>query len=80
MATTKPLTIDAGAAKFMQNALGEAAHRTFVSERISVLLLKLGMDKHADMIKTTQIEASLQELTGLYATSALLVALRNRVR
>ncbi len=79
MATTKPQTIDAGAAKFMQDALGEAAHRVFVADRIRVLLRKLAMDKHAEMIQTTQIEASLQELTGLYATCALLVALQNRV-
>jgi hypothetical protein len=80
MATTNPLTIDAGAAKFMQDTLGEAAHRAFVAERISVLLRKLSMDKHAEMIQTTQVEASLQELTGLYATCALLVALQNRAR
>jgi hypothetical protein len=80
MATTKPQTIDAGAAKFMQDALGEAAHRVFVAERISVLLRKLAMDKHAEMIQTTQVEASLQELTGLYATCALLVMLQNRAR
>ncbi len=80
MATTQPLTIDSGAAQFMQNALAEAAQRAFIAERLSVLLRKLAMDKHADMIQTTQIEASLQELIGLYATSALLVALQNRVR
>jgi hypothetical protein len=80
MTTARPLTIDSGAAQFMQNALAEAAQRTFIAERLSMLLRKLAMDKHADMIQATQIEASLQELIGLYATSALLVALQNRVR
>jgi hypothetical protein len=80
MATTRPATTDAGATKFMQDALGEAAHRVFVTDRISVLLRNLAMDKHAEMIQTTQVEASLQELTGLYATCALLIALKNRAQ
>jgi hypothetical protein len=80
MTTTQPLPIDTGAAQFIQDSVVEAAQRGFIVDRLSILLRKLAMDKHADMIHTTQIEASLQELIALYATSALLVALQNRTR